>query len=310
MLIDDTHKKWFTVTVIILAASTAIYIPYAIYSPNGPTGGSWLGLTYGIVGYAFMIYAGLLMGRKKRPVWRIGRAQTWMRGHLWFGFASLPLILFHAGFAFGGALTWTLMMLFIIVWVSGIFGALMQHYLPRLMTVEVTMETVYEQIEGVRSKLREEADQIVETVCGSVAESQKKEVEVAVTAASLADTMVAAPVGVAGAPVVEVEEDAAKRLREFYDNEVRPFLDAPDVGGSPLAEAKRAEAVFGQMRTLLPPALHDAVDDLETICDEERQLNRQARLHHWLHTWLLVHIPLSLSLLLLGGVHAVMALAY
>jgi len=55
---------------------------------------------------------------------------------------------------------------------------------------------------------------------------------------------------------------------------------------------------------------HAVLDDLSDICDEARQLRRQERLHHWLHDWLLLHIPLSLALILLGAVHAVMALRY
>jgi hypothetical protein len=39
-------------------------------------------------------------------------------------------------------------------------------------------------------------------------------------------------------------------------------------------------------------------------------LSLQGRLHLWLHGWLLLHIPLSLALILLGAVHAVMALRY
>jgi len=50
--------------------------------------------------------------------------------------------------------------------------------------------------------------------------------------------------------------------------------------------------------------------DLENICEEEHQLSRQARIYHWLHAWLLVHVPLSIALLVLGAVHAVMALRY
>jgi len=60
----------------------------------------------------------------------------------------------------------------------------------------------------------------------------------------------------------------------------------------------------------LPAAAHATLGDLEDICDEARQLTRQQRLHRWLHGWLLVHIPLSLALILLGAVHAVMALRY
>jgi len=36
----------------------------------------------------------------------------------------------------------------------------------------------------------------------------------------------------------------------------------------------------------------------------------QERLHQWLHGWLLLHVPVSLALILLGAVHAVMALRW
>ena len=61
---------------------------------------------------------------------------------------------------------------------------------------------------------------------------------------------------------------------------------------------------------MLPAIVHPRLEDLENICEEERQLNRQEQLHHWLHWWLLVHVPVSFALLLLGAVHAVMALFY
>jgi hypothetical protein len=49
---------------------------------------------------------------------------------------------------------------------------------------------------------------------------------------------------------------------------------------------------------------------LGAICEEERQLRRESRIHHWLHGWLMMHIPLSFALLLLGCVHAITALRY
>jgi hypothetical protein len=68
--------------------------------------------------------------------------------------------------------------------------------------------------------------------------------------------------------------------------------------------------VFSGLQTLMPISTHAALHDLEEICDEARQLARQEQLHLWLHGWLLLHIPLSLALILLGAVHAVMALRY
>ena len=42
----------------------------------------------------------------------------------------------------------------------------------------------------------------------------------------------------------------------------------------------------------------------------ERRLAEQERFYRWLHGWLLVHVPLSMTLLLLSLVHAVISLRY
>src|SRR5258707_1652432 len=100
MRIDRTHGPWAAVTLIALSIGAAVYIVHGVRSTGGPRGGDAIGLTFGIAGYALMLFAGVLGARKKAPVWRIGRAQTWMRGHLWLGLGSFPLILFHGGFLF------------------------------------------------------------------------------------------------------------------------------------------------------------------------------------------------------------------
>jgi hypothetical protein len=109
--------------------------------------------------------------------------------------------------------------------------------------------------------------------------------------------------------MVAATDDAAP-LRNFYDRELKPFLEKPNARGSALGDAAQAGSAFIQLRTLVPASLHTTIADLEGICEEERQLTLQSRLHLWLHAWLLVHIPLSLALLLLGAIHAVMALRY
>src|SRR5258707_15032566 len=101
MKLDSTQRSWFFLSIAIFAMCVAIYVPYALTAARGPTGGSALGLAFGIVGFAFMLFAAALGARKRAPTWRIGRAQAWMRGHLWLGALALPLILFHGGFYFG-----------------------------------------------------------------------------------------------------------------------------------------------------------------------------------------------------------------
>ncbi|HTA52813.1 MAG TPA: hypothetical protein VK757_08490 [Candidatus Acidoferrum sp.] len=275
MRIDHTHRKWLGASLIILGASTAIYVPYAARTPSGPSGGSAPGLTFGVIGSVFMIFAGLLAGRKKVPIWRLGRAQTWMRGHLWLGLLSLPIILFHAGFRFGGPLTTVLMVLLIIVVASGVFGALLQHYMPNMMTTQVPSETIFEQIDHVREQLVAGADETI-----------------------------------AAAESASTTEESAPPLVDFYRREMRPFIESRGKKHPLLSNPDRARSTFEGLRMLLPPGLQDAAKKLEQICEEERQLRRQSLMHHWLHGWLMLHIPLSFALLLLGVVHAITALRY
>ena len=294
MRLDRTHRTWLIASLIIFGVSAVIYVVYAESSPAGPSGGSAIGLAFGIAGSLCMIFAGLLAARKKVPVWRLGRAQAWMRGHLWLGLLSLPLILFHGGFRFGGPLTSVLMVLLIVVVVSGLFGAALQHYMPPVMTTRIPMETIFEQIDRVRAQLLAEADEMVEAVCGPL------------------NFQNATPVpgvrsSVATATVVTTDTIP---LCNFYSREMRPFLQHERAQNAALSIKAKAAGIFEGLRTLLPAELHGTVKNLEDICEEERQLRRQMRYHHWLHGWLMLHVPLSLALLLLGCAHAIMALRY
>jgi hypothetical protein len=326
MRIDRTQRGWALASLALLAISVFVYAFYAFGSSQGPRGGSAIGLTFGIIGFAFMIFAALLGARKRVPTWRIGRAQAWMRGHLWLGFLSLSMILFHGGFHFGGTLTRVLMWLLIITVFSGVFGAALQHYIPPMMTSDAPLETIYDEIGRIRSLLREEADRIIECLCGNLGLSKNSSEEgrraggftalrtIAAAAVPLrTSAAVSAGASAAVAAVAEIillSEEESAPLRRFYVSEMRSFLEHPKQRGQRLCDAAKSSSTFAGLRTLLPATAHPSLADLEDICDEARQLTRQERLHHWLHGWLLLHIPLSLALILLGAIHAVMALRY
>jgi hypothetical protein len=288
MLIDETHKTWIRVNVAILLVALTFYIVYPGKPVSGRSGGSVVGLTYGIAGFALMIFAGLLGARKRIPILRDGRAQDWMRGHLWLGLLSLPLILFHAGFRMRGPLTSIMMALFFILIASGIYGAVLQEYLPRRMTTRVKKEITYLEIPDRRVRLREDAHAVV------VAASSRSR-----------DAIDSNHVATA-----EITNEDFERLRDFYEREVCPFLGPLKRKHSPFVSAEESDAAFTRMRELLSVELHESLNGLKNICDEERQLAEQERIHIWLHGWLLVHIPLSFGVLVLGAVHAIIALRY
>jgi hypothetical protein len=299
MLIDRSHRTWAMASAAMLALAVVAYVAYALRA-TPPSGGSAPGLAYGITAFAFMAYVTLLALRKKFPIWRIGRTQTWMRGHLWLGALTLPLALLHAGLGFGHGLTSVLMWLLLVVWASGLFGAWLQHTMPRRLLREVPMETIYEQIGRVRAQLLDEADTVVADACG------KLEVDVAVPAA------VASSGASALATVLRTGSggsDDGAPLRDFYLRDVRPFVQAPSRAHA-IADRTAAAAMFAKVRALLLPSLHAPLTDLESVCEEERQLLRQERLHGVLHAWLLVHVPLAYAVMVLTVVHIVMALRF
>jgi hypothetical protein len=229
-----------------------------------------------------------------------------MRGHWWLGLLSFPLILFHGGFHFGGSLTRMLMWLFLFVWASGILGAALQHIMPRVQTAQLPMETIYEQIDRVRGQLAQEAGNLVDETClaleGEVSHASERQRAMSASAGTQGGLTVASG--------LQASRHVSTQLRQFLDDEMRPYLERAGAHAMTLDNDAQAQKMFQQFRVLLPPELHSNLDDLENICEEKRQLDKQSHLHKILHGWLLVHIPLSYALLLLGAVHAVVALKF
>jgi hypothetical protein len=306
VIIDRSHRVWFIGSLLALALAGLLYVPYALTTVTGTSGGSAVGLMYGSIGAAMMLFAGLLGARKKFPTWRVGRGTFWMRAHLWIGFLSFPFILLHAGFRMGGGpLTRTLMALFVVVFLSGIFGAILQHFIPQVMTQRVTMETIYEQIDRVLEQLVQEAGLITADV-GAALEQEMIQAEEEEKLAPVASG--GRKAGQASAPVAD--ERASGMVTTFFESQLKPFLMSRHSEKHALANPAEAAPLFQQLRVLVPQTLWPKFDDLENICEEKRQLERQRRLHHFLHGWLLVHIPASYALLVLGAIHAVVALRF
>lgn len=306
MLIDRSHLPWLLYSALALALATVSYLAYSWLSVGGPRGGSPMGLIYASIGSALMLFAGLLGARKKLMLWRVGRTTTWMRGHLWLGTLSFPFILFHSAFRLGaGSLTRVLMVLFIVVAVSGLFGAALQHFLPRLLTQRVPMETIYEQIDHVRLQLLDESVNLVADLLssleGDLRQIGEKERAIAASAGTRGGLTYASGLG--------ASDRASKVIDDFLRSELRPFMQE-NGRGCALSDPAQASGIFAQLRIMVPQNLWPKVEDLENICEEKRQLDLQRRMHKILHNWLLVHIPASYALLVLGAIHAVLALRY
>jgi hypothetical protein len=292
LLIDSTHKRWFYVTLVLGGASLAVYLVLRRLNPGGLTGGSTVGLWYGVIGSALMVYAGLLSALRRVPTWTwLGARKVWLRGHIWLGLLSAVFLVCHSGFRLGGTLEQLLWLCVLGVLATGVFGLFLQQVLPRLMTTRVPCEAPYEQIPHLCQVMRRKADALVDAVCGPY-DPHTETIETTRAAARLA-------------------EDAKAQLRAFYEHDVRPFLAERFAPASPLGNPLQAEARFAKLRNLSGlTEMRDQLGQLATLCEERRLLAEQERIHFWLHSWLLLHIPLSVALLVLGVAHVVTALYY
>jgi hypothetical protein len=322
MILNRQQTKWTMGTGAGSLVALLVYVVYATLSPNGPRGGSLMGLVFASLGTGIIVFECLLGLRKKYPASPLGRVKTWLRAHVWLGLASFLAILMHSGFRWGHGLAAILMWIFLVIVISGMFGVALQNYIPRRMTELVTRETIYDEIPTVVRGLRTEADERIEFVTADLGVDEELEEFVRAGGVkqyfdpaqkkSAAEKIAAVVERRKSSPQIEIPPEAREAIRAHYLQEMRPFLiDEPAALSRKLFGAReKVAAYFAHLRTIMPVASHDLLRDMEGILEERRQLMVQKRLHLWLHTWLLVHVPISYALLVLTAVHAVLSLRY
>jgi len=313
------HRPWFVFALLATAAASVWFFVAGRGEPGWPGGGSLPGLTFGVVGGLIVVFEFLLWCRKKVRVWRIGRAQAWMRAHIWLGLLCVPLLVFHSGFRLGGTLSTVLMVLLLVVVASGIWGLALQQLLPGRLLDEVQAETIYSQIDRLSAQLVVEAEHVVHATCGPAAGEDVGPLAVpdpsGMTAGSHLIVGAVRSVGRVQGKSRETRALSAavpesEPLRVFFQNSGAPFLRHGAASNSPLRFPRRAAAIFQDLRNKLAPAAYPAVTVLEEYCNQRRQWDEQSRLHYWLHNWLWVHFPLSVALLILMALHVWVALRY
>ena len=275
-------------------------------------GGTPLGLIYGTIAAAIFIFAALLGLRRKRPTLKVGRLQTWLKGHIWLSLLTIPLVLLHCGFSTGSPMTRWFLVIYGVVMVSGFYGLALQHFLPRLMKERVPLETIFEQIPHLRNQMRDGALELRKSLEPSPAPMLETAASPGAVSSPEAPPppAVIEPASTLSATVPGAVEPSVPVLTQFLDEAVLPYLSA-DRGEKLLLGSQRvSDDQFRLLKISVGNEWQPKVEQLQAWCDERRQLDLQTRLQHWLHGWLLIHIPFSILLLIFTGWHVVAALYF
>ncbi|HEX8312104.1 MAG TPA: hypothetical protein VF614_12350 [Chthoniobacteraceae bacterium] len=322
MRLDHRHAPWAIFTFVATAIASLLYLanffpdkllfPIDLPSWLGPVpplrntfGGTPLGLIFGTIAFLIFLFASALGVRKKKRLWRIGHVQMWLRAHIWLTILTVPLVLFHCGFQSGGAHTSVLLWLYAFVMGSGFFGLALQQFMPRLMKERLPNEVVFEQIPHIREKLFEAAL----TLRQELRNAGKPPAPAA--GAKAAPAAEAAAVATVATVVAPVEEDESPTIiGEFLDEEALPYLRARRGSSRRLGDQRTADDLFRLLKLNVTDKWRPRVEMLHQWCADRRQMDLQQRLHHWLHGWLIIHVPTSFALLIMTAWHAWAAVSF
>jgi hypothetical protein len=147
MAVPNSGPLWRRVFFVLLIAVSGSYFYYA--NREFPHGGSAFGLGYGIGG-TFLILLLAFFGIRKR--WyrsRFGTLEQWLQSHIYLGVLVIVVLLFHTGGRFNDKVAVATLVLVAIVVASGIFGAVLYTIVPRLLTEvesELTVDEISEQL--------------------------------------------------------------------------------------------------------------------------------------------------------------------
>ena len=329
MIINRQHLGWAVFTALATVAATLLYIgefhpeklPFKLSMPASlhrdvrdtgrSVGGTPLGLIYGSTAAAIFVFAALLGLRRKRPTLKVGRLQTWLKGHIWLTLLTIPLVLLHCGFSSGSPMTKWFLAVYAIVMVSGFYGLALQHFLPRLMKEKVPLETIYEQIPHILNQFREAAQELRKSLDAAPAAAAPAVVSAPPSPAPAAGSMAALAEPTTVVVVAETPPDSSTQvLKEFLDEAVLPYLQSRRGDDLLLGSQRVSDDQFRLLKISVGVEWQAKMEQLQAWCDERRQLDLQTKLQHWLHGWLLVHIPFSVLLLIFTVWHIVAALFF
>jgi len=262
---------WRRIFFLLLIAFTASFVWYRQH--EYPHGGSRWGLIYGSLGF-FLCFLLAFFGIRKR--WyrsTFGTVEQWMQSHIYLGILVLVILIFHTGGRFNDKVAVATLILVAIVVASGVLGAILYVTVPRMLTEVESNLTVAE----ISDQLNQLSKQMARIASGRSAPFQR-----------------------------------------IYNQLIRE--DAPGwLAGWRLLfrRMRRGTTRTADWTNLLALVQKDEQDEIRQLLVVSRQrkellirLIYQQRYKNVLESWLYIHIPFTILLLVFAIIHVAAAFYY
>ena len=261
-----------------MAPLAVLGVSYLFYSRSSvPYGGTSMGLVYGVIGTALIVWLMALGIRKRRRSSGTGTVQGWTSAHVYLGLLTLVIIPFHTGFRFQFGIPTLAYVLLVVVILSGIVGVVCYVMIPPRLTrceaeaglfAERVAEEIHQLLEKMAALSQDKSDVFVRTY--------QEEVQRTIGTQHLGWKILLQAPG----------SDGLSGRTEALANCV-PHLPAREL------EDFQRFSKFALHRTKL-----------------EWQLLTQMRLRNAMQAWLYIHLPCSYAMLVALVVHLVTVLYY
>ncbi len=212
--------------------------------------------------------------RKKIPFASFaGPSRFWMQLHIYVGLSTFLIFAVHIGFRIpDGILESTLAILYLIVASSGIYGLYITRTIPKKLT-HVNDEVIYEQIPVIRQQLAAQVHALASSAFGK-----------------------------------------SETIARFYVNRLSPFFEKPRalayIIRPTTRESRKLQNEINQLDRYLTSDQAGLSEKLISMVQRKDNLDYHQAMQGRLKYWLFIHIGLTYSLLIIGVVHGVMALAF
>lgn len=231
-----------------------------------------------VTGWALLaIVFGLTLFRVRKAITMVPLLTNaaWMQVHIYAGLLSIVLFLFHVDWSIPtGAFERVLGTIFVLIALSGIVGIVFIRRLPRRLARRGE-EVIWERIPKFLVQLREDAEAVVEE---------------------------------------SARETKSASLRDFYIMHLNDLFEKPRHGFLHLIASDRpATAIqreFNNLFRFLNDQERGYAEKLHGLVRQKSDLDFHYALQLTLKSWLLFHVPVTYSLLILAVVHLILVYAF
>ncbi len=255
--------RWFAGFGIACLVALVVYALNMLLSELHP-GNTW-GLSYGIA--AAVLFAGVMLYSARRRMMGIRalpRSWHYLQFHVYGGTLFLLLVFMHSNFSTpNGIVTWWLWILSIWIVLSGLFGIVLQKWIPTVLNAGLSIEVHYDRIPDLIDASRERA----ETIAGSGSEV--------------------------------IQEFYRKELAPAFNVPKHRWMYYIDAASSIHANTKK----FEHIRQYLSSEEQSLFDELNLVYKSKLEMDAHYTLQRALRWWIYAHAPLSVLLFVFLVVH-------